>query len=169
MIEESSFFADVTDNRERVFFTDTLIRDLYVSEPEPLGFGLSLGIRAFLLRREAGNLLVYRSAMLGGDEREIRGLGGVERQYLNHHEASPVTGEVTARFGAPLYIHRDDAEAAAEVADVDKIFEERHMLGDHFEVIPAPGHTNGATVFLWDTGEHRVLSTGDTVFFGKAS
>lgn len=148
---------------------DVVIQDLYASEPEPLGFGPSLGIRAFLLRRGSGNLLIYRSAMLGGDEREIRGLGGLGRQYLNHsHEASPVTGEVTARFGAPLYVHRDDAEAAAKVAVVDKTFEERHKLGGDFEVIPAPGHTAGATVFLWETWEHRVLFTGDTVFFGKA-
>jgi glyoxylase-like metal-dependent hydrolase (beta-lactamase superfamily II) len=33
------------------------------------------------------------------------------------------------------------------------------------EIIPAPGHTDGATVYLWDTGEHRVLFTGDTIFF----
>jgi glyoxylase-like metal-dependent hydrolase (beta-lactamase superfamily II) len=31
-------------------------------------------------------------------------------------------------------------------------------------VIPTPGHTNGATTFLWDSGEHRFLFTGDTVY-----
>jgi glyoxylase-like metal-dependent hydrolase (beta-lactamase superfamily II) len=36
---------------------------------------------------------------------------------------------------------------------------------EDFEVIPIPGHTSGATAFLWDTGQHRALFTGDTVFF----
>lgn len=141
---------------------------LYASEPEPLGFGPSLEIRAYLLRRDAGNLLVYRSANLERDAEEIEKLGGVSRQYLNHeHEASPATERVTQMFGAPLYIHEDDAEEAAKVARVDETFSERHRLGGDFEVIPAPGHTGGATVYLWDSGEHRVLFTGDTLFFGK--
>jgi glyoxylase-like metal-dependent hydrolase (beta-lactamase superfamily II) len=38
------------------------------------------------------------------------------------------------------------------------------MLGDDFEVIPTPGHTRGATAFLWDSGQHRCLFTGDTIY-----
>ncbi|ABG05532.1 conserved hypothetical protein [Rubrobacter xylanophilus DSM 9941] len=34
-------------------------------------------------------------------------------------------------------------------------------------VTHVPGHTPGATAFLWETGEHRVLFTGDTVFFAR--
>jgi glyoxylase-like metal-dependent hydrolase (beta-lactamase superfamily II) len=37
------------------------------------------------------------------------------------------------------------------------------MLDDDFEVIPTPGHTPGATAYLWDTGSRRVLFTGDTI------
>ncbi|HEU0025155.1 MAG TPA: MBL fold metallo-hydrolase, partial [Thermoleophilaceae bacterium] len=33
-----------------------------------------------------------------------------------------------------------------------------------FEVIPTPGHTRGATTYLWDSGQHRLLFTGDTVY-----
>ena len=145
---------------------DIVIPDLYASEPEALGFGPSLEIRAFLLRRERENLLVYRSAALERDVGEVNGLGGVSRQYLNHHhEASPACDWVSETFGAPLYVHEEDAKAASEICNVDEIFSERHKLGDDFEVIPIPGHTGGATAFLWDSGEHRVLFTGDTVFF----
>ena len=28
-------------------------------------------------------------------------------------------------------------------------------------MIPAPGHTPGTTLYLWDNGEHRYLFTGD--------
>jgi glyoxylase-like metal-dependent hydrolase (beta-lactamase superfamily II) len=48
---------------------------------------------------------------------------------------------------------------------VDETFSERHKLDEDFEIIPIPGHTNGATAFLWDTGQQRALFTGDTVFF----
>jgi glyoxylase-like metal-dependent hydrolase (beta-lactamase superfamily II) len=32
-------------------------------------------------------------------------------------------------------------------------------------VIPTPGHTPGATCFLWDSGEHRCVFSGDTINF----
>ena len=146
---------------------DIVIPDLYASAPEPLGFGPSLEIRAFLLQREQGNLLVYRSEMLERDVEAVNDLGGISRQYLNHwHEASPVCDWVANTFDAPLYVHEEDAPSASETCNVDETFSERHKLDElDFEVIPIPGHTAGATAFLWDTGEHRVLFTGDTIFF----
>ena len=147
---------------------ENVIPGLYASEPEPLGFGPSLEIRAFLLQREGGNLLIYRSASLEGDVEEVRRLGGISRQYLNHHhEASPACDWVAETFGAPLHVHEDDARAASEICEVGETFSERHKLGDDFEVVPIPGHTAGATAFLWDSGEHRVLFTGDTVYIGR--
>jgi glyoxylase-like metal-dependent hydrolase (beta-lactamase superfamily II) len=38
------------------------------------------------------------------------------------------------------------------------------VLDGDFEVIPTPGHTSGATSYLWDNGEHRLLFTGDTIY-----
>ena len=43
-------------------------------------------------------------------------------------------------------------------------FSQRHTLDGDFEVIPIPGHTPGATAYLWNTGEHRVLFTGDSIY-----
>ena len=43
---------------------ETIVPKLHASAPEPLGFGPSLEIRAFLLQRERGNLLIYRAATL---------------------------------------------------------------------------------------------------------
>ena len=43
---------------------ESIIPRLYASAPEPLGFGPSLEIRAYLLQRERGNLLIYRAATL---------------------------------------------------------------------------------------------------------
>ena len=61
-------------------------------------------------------------------------------------------------------MHERDRDAAAERTTVDGTFSERATLDGDFELIPIPGHTPGATAFLWDSGEHRMLFTGDSVF-----
>lgn len=38
------------------------------------------------------------------------------------------------------------------------------MIDDDFEVIPTPGHTPGATSYLRDSGTHRFLFTGDSLW-----
>jgi glyoxylase-like metal-dependent hydrolase (beta-lactamase superfamily II) len=147
---------------------DTVVPGLYASAPERLPFGRSLDIRAYLLEREAGNLLIYRSDTLPREAAAIRERGGIARQYLNHrHEAAPVTNWVTDTFGAPLFVHVEEAPAVSAVAHVRATFSRRHRLDDDFEVIPIPGHTSGATAYLWETGDHRVLFTGDTIFFSR--
>jgi glyoxylase-like metal-dependent hydrolase (beta-lactamase superfamily II) len=144
---------------------DTVIPGLYASVPEPLPFDPSLEIRAFLLQRNQGNLLVYSVGTLEADVQAIRDLGGISRQYLNHrHEAAFGCDRVAATFGAPLFCHQNERRSVSETCNVDEIFSERHMLDDDFEVIPAPGHTRGATAFLWDRGRHRCLFTGDTIY-----
>lgn len=146
----------------------TVIPGLHASPPEPLGFGPALEIRAFLLERDLGNLFVYRSAAVEEEVDAVEKLGGIERQYLNHHhEASPACDWVSRAFGAPLLVHADDAEATARRCTVDHTFTKRHHLDDDFEVIPIPGHTAGATAYLWDSGDHRCLFTGDTIFFSR--
>lgn len=115
-------------------------------------------------------MLVYRSAALqdDGQAEAIDALGGIERQYLNHsHEAAPACDWVRERFNAPLLVHAGDAEESATRCTVDHTFAKRHHLDDDLEVIPTPGHTPGATAYLWDTGEHRVLFTGDTIYLPR--
>jgi hypothetical protein len=44
--------------------SDTVIPGLHASAPEPVPFGPSLEIRAYLLERERDNLLIYRADTL---------------------------------------------------------------------------------------------------------
>ncbi len=143
-----------------------IIPRLHASPPEAVPFGPSLEIRAFLLEREQGNLLIYRAKTLRGEVAAITDLGGISRQYLNHrHEAAAVCDWVAETFAAPLFCHVDDAVSASHGCNVAQTFSERHWLDGDFEVIPTPGHTAGATAYLWNTGDHRCLFTGDTIFF----
>ena len=133
---------------------ETPLLGLYASPPAPLPFAPSLHVRSFLLRRREGNVLIYGAP-------ETPDAGEIERAYLNHsHEAM---------FGAdlprvPLFVHAADRDAVAAKRTVRATFSRRHMLDDDLEVIPTPGHTPGATAYLWDTGEHRLLFTGDTLY-----
>jgi hypothetical protein len=132
--------------------TDTVAAALRASPPEPLPFAPRLHIRSFVLERDAGDLLVYSTTTATGE---------VWRQYLNHgHEAAFPSRAVKA----PLFVHAADRAAAEATMAVRAAFSRRHMLDDDFEVIPTPGHTPGATAYLWDSGEHRFLFTGDTIF-----
>jgi Metallo-beta-lactamase superfamily len=143
---------------------ETAIPGLHASPPEPLPFAPSLHIRAFLLRRDQGNVLMYSVPSLEADDPAIEDLGGVLRQYLNHgHEAAFLPARVTA----PLFVHEADRGPVAEKGHVRATFSRRHVLDDDLEVIPTPGHTPGATAYLWDSGEHRFLFTGDTVLINQ--
>ena len=130
-----------------------VVEGLYASAPAPMPFGRDLEMRAFLLERGEGNLLIYGAP-------GTRELDGVWRQYLNHwHEAA--FAEDTR---APLFVHAADRAEVEKERHVRAAFSRRHMLDADVEVIPTPGHTPGATAYLWDTGEHRILFTGDTIF-----
>src|SRR5215207_1612313 len=140
---------------------DTPLPGLHSTPPQPLPFAPSLHIRAFLLERDHGNLLVYASPATRTSAPAIEALGGVTRQYLNHwHEG----GFGNHGVDAPLFIHSDDRAAAEDSVQVDQTFSERSLLDDDFELVPTPGHTPGATAFLWHSGGQRLLFTGDTVY-----
>ena len=132
---------------------------LHASPPGTLSFAPTLHIRAFLLERERGNLLIYGSPSLApGDA-----LRSVSRVYVNHwHETA--LGPAASDSGAPLFVHAADRAAVARHRPVRAAFSRRHTVDDDFEAIPTPGHTAGATAYLWDSGEHRFLFTGDTIY-----
>lgn len=145
---------------------ESVIPGLHASAPGGLSFAPSAQVRAFLLQREQGNLLVHSAGTVADDVRAIEELGGISRHYLNHwHEAAfGGADRIAAAIGAPLLCHDNDREQVAKTAAVSETFTSRHMLGDDFEVIPIPGHTPGATAYLWNTGRHRCLFTGDSLY-----
>ena len=120
------------------------------SAPQELPFAPSLHVRAFRLEREEGDVLIYANEHAGAIA------DGATRHYLGHvHEAA----FLPERLGVPLFVHAADGHDAARAT-----FSRRHTLDDDLEVIPIPGHTPGATAYLWDTGELRVLFSGDTIY-----
>ena len=140
---------------------DTPLSRLHATAPAPLPFAPSLHIRAFVLEREHGNLLAYAAPSVRAAAPAIEALGGVTHQYLNHWHEAAFGGD---GVDAPLVIHADDRAAAEDSLPVDETFSERRLLDGDFELIPTPGHTPGATAFLWHNGEQRLLFTGDSIY-----
>jgi glyoxylase-like metal-dependent hydrolase (beta-lactamase superfamily II) len=144
----------------------TVIPDLYASTPQALSFAPSTHVRAFVLRRGQGNLLVYSAPTVVDDAPAIEELGGIARHYLNHWHEVSIGGadRIAGTFRAPLFCHENDRQKASESAEVAGTFSLRHMAGDDLEAVPIPGHTPGATAYLWDSGRHRCLFTGDSLY-----
>jgi glyoxylase-like metal-dependent hydrolase (beta-lactamase superfamily II) len=138
----------------------TEIPGLYATRAVPLSFAPTEEVRAFLLRREAGNLLIYGAGGIDADRAELARLGGVSRHLLNHrHEAAFVQGDPVG----PVFVHDADRAAAARRIEIEGGFTGRHRIEHDLEVVPIPGHTPGASAFLWTHGAHRLLFTGDSL------
>jgi hydroxyacylglutathione hydrolase len=148
-----------------------LYPDLWVTEPEhPLPDRLpDLTMHAYLLVREAGNVLFCRSEHQS-DHLRVRELGGIRRHYLTHwHEAAPGLARIKEMFGSDLACHRLAEEIVSRFQPVDLTFDRREVhLGD-IEVIPTPGHTAGSTCFFYSSPHGRYLFVGDTVFRSRGS
>lgn len=135
------------------------IRGLHATQPQALPFAPSLEVRAFVLERSQGNIVIYSTSGLATDQ-ALSEAGGATRHYLNHWHESMFPPEHPV---APLFVHADDRDQVESIP-VRASFQRRHYLGEDFEVIPIPGHTPGATAYLWDSGAARLLFTGDTIF-----
>jgi glyoxylase-like metal-dependent hydrolase (beta-lactamase superfamily II) len=135
------------------------VRGLHASAPYPLPFAPSLHIRAFLLRRHTGNALIYSAPTV--DAETFAEAGGIARAYLNHRHEAAFGIDLP---GVPLFVNAADRDATVRRRAVRAGFARRHTVDDDFEAIPTPGHTPGATAYIWDSGEHRLLFTGDTIY-----
>jgi glyoxylase-like metal-dependent hydrolase (beta-lactamase superfamily II) len=135
----------------------TSLPKLQASPPADLSFSKISQVRAFVLERDAGNLLVYAAATMTPEL-----AGDVRAQYLNHWHELAVGGAGSVH--APLHIHAADRAVAEDTHPVAHTFDARTTLDDDFELVPIPGHTPGATAFLWDSGDHRMLFTGDSLY-----
>jgi len=151
--------ASVQATRNRPGLEASSIRGLYATPTALLPFMRGVVIRAFVLAGEAGTVIVYNAPGISAVAAEIAALGPIDRLLVNHwHEgmfADP-------SFAVPAYVHElDRRQTAMTIAGT---FSRRERIADDLEVIPTPGHTAGATMFLWDNGAQRVLFPGDTIW-----
>ena len=134
---------------------------LYATAPAPLPFQAGVVVRSFVLQRGSESTIIYNSPGIGAAVEGIRALGEPSHLLVNHwHEA--MYGP--PRLQVPVLVHQDDRAHTEPSLPVDATFTERGWIGDDLELVPTPGHTAGVTTFLWDSGEHRFLFSGDSIW-----
>jgi glyoxylase-like metal-dependent hydrolase (beta-lactamase superfamily II) len=85
--------------------------------------------------------------------------GGIAHILLSHCDDVADADKYADRFGARVWIHRDDQTAAPYATD---LIEGRmaRVIAPDVRAIPVPGHTRGSVVYLIDD---QVLFTGDSL------
>lgn len=123
----------------------------------------SFGANSFFAAREGGNLLIDAPRWVPELARRLEELGGVAHVLLTHQDDVADADRYAAHFGARVWIHEADREAAPFATDVltgpDEI-----TIAEELLAIPAPGHTRGSVVYLLD---QRFLFSGDSLHWSR--
>lgn len=118
----------------------------------------SFGAISYLVRREAGNLLVDSPRFAGPLVKNIAALGGVQRLLLTHQDDVADHAKFAERFGCERVLHQDDVRGGTRDVELKVAGTEPVALDRDLVMIPTPGHTRGHAVFLY---RDKYLFTGD--------
>ena len=124
----------------------------------------SFGAASYLIRREAGNILVDSPRFARPLVERIEALGGVRLMFLTHRDDVADHRKFRDHFGCDRLIHR--ADLGPETEDIERPLDgdASIALDDDLRVIPVPGHTEGSACLLYrDTH----LFSGDHVAWNE--
>ncbi|MFI6449411.1 MBL fold metallo-hydrolase [Kitasatospora sp. NPDC050543] len=142
--------------------------------PLPLDEGLYLcghnsrqtaGANSYLLRRGSGNLLVDTPRWSAELADRYEALGPVTDVLLTHRDHAAHGRRYADRFGARLWIHEGDREAAP---GADRVLSgiEPVKVAEGVIAYPFPGHTRGSVLFVAD---ERYCFSGDSLYWSRAT
>lgn len=117
----------------------------------------SFGATSYLVERPGGHLMVDSPRWNEHLVAALEARGGLAKVLLTHRDDVADAGRYAARFGASVWIHEDDADAAPEGSQT---FRELTKVQDGVVAIPTPGHTQGHAMYLVDD---TWLFTGDSL------
>lgn len=127
---------------------------LRATKPSGLPFSNTFEVRAYVLERDEGDVVVYGAPGAAG-------IRGPVLQLLGHWHEAAFGG---APADAPLLTHEAETPWIPESWPVSRTIDRRALLGDDLWAIPIPGHTAGSVAYLWDSGRQRFLFTADSVY-----
>lgn len=119
----------------------------------------SYGAHSFLIRRPAGNVMVDAPRWTRAVVAPLEGWGGLSDILLTHRDDVGDAGRYAGHFGARVWIHEADRDAAP-FADGIITGNDPVAIHDDLLAIPVPGHTEGSVAYLHG---QRCLFTGDTL------
>jgi glyoxylase-like metal-dependent hydrolase (beta-lactamase superfamily II)/ferredoxin len=118
----------------------------------------SYGAASYLVRRDAGNVLVDSPRAAAPLMERIERLGGVSTMFLSHRDDVADHAKYGKRFGCSRVMHEADVAGATREVEVRIEGEDAVELAPDLLVIPVPGHTRGSIALLY---RREFLFTGD--------
>lgn len=120
----------------------------------------SFGAWSYLIVRpeeEGGNVLVDSPRFASQLVRRIEAMGGVRTMFLTHRDDIAAHASFAKKFGCERVMHEADG---ARKLGIERVLEgeEVFALDRELLLIPAPGHTRGHVVMLY---QNKFLFTGD--------
>lgn len=157
--------------------TNSVRRDPPLPRPRglyPLGLGSgvwyaghnarsSFGANAFLVDRPWGRAMVDAPKWHPDVVSWLEQRGGLDHVLLTHRDDVADAERYAERFGARVWIHEDDADAAPFATDVVPGLEPI-VIEDGLDLVPTPGHTRGSVAFVLDDD---VLFSGDSLYWSR--
>jgi glyoxylase-like metal-dependent hydrolase (beta-lactamase superfamily II)/ferredoxin len=125
----------------------------------------SFGAISYLVRREAGNLLIDSPRFTAPLVKNIDALGGVARLLLTHQDDVADHAKFAERFGCERVLHKDDVRSGTAAVERKVTGTDPVALDPDLVMIPTPGHTRGHAVFLY---RDKYLFTGDHLAWSEA-
>lgn len=123
----------------------------------------SFGANAYFVPRPEGNLLVDAPRWAEPVAQAIEARGGLAHILLTHRDDVADYDHYARRFGARVWIHEEDADAAPGATD---LLREEMEIQRGVRAVPVAGHTRGSVVFLVDD---RRLFTGDSLEWNRGA
>ncbi|MBB5119247.1 beta-lactamase [Streptomyces eurocidicus] len=124
------------------------------------------GANSYLLRRPSGTMMMidtprWSTALAARYE----ALGPVTDVLLTHYDHAAHGRAYADRFGARLWIHEWDLEAAP---DADRVLRgtEPTVIADGVIAYPLPGHTRGSVLYVAD---ERYCFSGDSLYWSRTT
>ncbi|MER6569977.1 MBL fold metallo-hydrolase [Streptomyces sp. NPDC001093] len=125
----------------------------------------TFGANAYLVRRPEGNLLVDTPRWTPAVAASYEELGGIAHVLLTHRDHTAHAQRFARHFGARVWIHEGDRDAAPYADTVLRGREPVDVLPG-VTARPVPGHTRGSVVYVVD---ERYCFTGDTLYWSRTA
>ncbi|MGW7426399.1 MBL fold metallo-hydrolase [Streptomyces sp. NPDC054813] len=124
------------------------------------------GANSYLLRRPGGTAMMVDTPRWSTSlAARYEGLGPVTDVLLTHRDHAAHGRRYADRFGARLWIHEGDLDAAP---DADRVLRgtDPAQIAEGVVAFPFPGHTRGSVLFLAD---ERYCFSGDSFYWSRTT
>lgn len=122
----------------------------------------SFGANAFLVQRRWGVAMIDAPRWHPDVVAWLADHGGLDHVLLTHRDDVADADRYAERFGARVWIHEDDRDAAPWATDLLR-GEAVATLEPGLDAIPVPGHTRGSVAFVVDD----MLFSGDSLYWSR--